>query len=108
MGVLRTELKSTLEKIRIGGKQVFKVWIHEDESNASGLTSTWEECMEKSRNADVFLILYNGRAGWLGSDSPVMDGVGICHLELMEAYNKAPVKVRSIQLTPLVDAKPGS
>jgi hypothetical protein len=108
MGVLRTELKSTLEKIKIGGKQVFNVWIHEDESNASGLTNTWEECMEKSRNADVFLLLYNGRAGWLGSDSPVMDGVGICHSELMEAYNKAPVKVRSIQFIPLVVAKPGS
>src|SRR2546430_789296 len=105
MEAIRTELKSGLEKVKIGGKQVFKVWIHEDESNASGLTSTWEECMEKSRNADVFLLLYNRRAGWLGSDSPVMDGVGICHSELMEAYNKAPVKVRSIQFTPLVDVK---
>lgn len=53
-------------------------------------------------------MLYNGRAGWLGSDSPVMDGVGICHAELMEAYNKAPVKVRSIQFTPPVVAKTGS
>ncbi len=108
MGALRRDMKSSLEKIKIGGRQVFKVWIHEDESNASALANTWDQCMEKSRNADVFLMLYNGRAGWLGSDSPVMDGMGICHEELSAAYDKAPAKVRSIQLTPLVAAKPGS
>lgn len=108
MGVLRRALKARLEKIELGGKQVFKVWIHEDESNSSGLTSTWEECMENSRDADVFIMLYNGRAGWLGSDSPVVDGVGICHAELSAAYDKAPAKVRSIQLHPLVKAAPDS
>ena len=108
MAVLRCDLKARLREIKLGGKQVFNVWIHEDESNASALTNTWDECMEKSRNADVFIVLYNGRSGWLGTDSPVRDGVGICHAELMEAYNKAPVKVRSIQFTPLVVAKPRS
>lgn len=108
MGVLRTDLKSRLEAIRIGRKQVFKVWIHEDESNAGALINNWEECMEKSRNADVFIVLYNGRAGWLGTDSPVKEGVGICHAELSAAYDKAPAKVRSIQFGPLVTADPGS
>lgn len=108
MGMLRTDLKSSLEKIRIGGKQVFKVWIHEDESNPSALVNNWEQCKQKSRDADVFIMLYNGRTGWLGSDSPVKDGVGICHAELSAAYDKAPVKVRSIQFTPLVAASPGS
>ena len=108
MGVLRTELKSSLEKIKIGGKQVFKVWIHEEESNPSALLNNWEQCKQKSRDADVFLMLYNGRAGWLGSDSPVNDGVGICHAELSAAFDKAPVKVRSIQFTPLVAASPAS
>ena len=103
--VLRLALKAKLERIKLGGKQVFKVWIHEDESNASGLTATWEECMEKSRAADVFIVLYNGRAGWLGTDSPVKNGVGICHAELSEAYSKAPAKVRSIQFMDLVNAE---
>jgi hypothetical protein len=74
MGALRLDMKSSLEKIKIGGKQVFKVWIHEDESNASGLANTWDACMEKSRNADVFIMLYNGRSRWVGTDSPVKDG----------------------------------
>jgi len=108
MAVLRRDLKSKLEEIKIGGRQVFQVWIHEDESDANGLTNTWEECMEKSRNADVFIVLYNGRSGWLGTDSPVKARVGICHAELSGAFDKSPAKVRSIQFGKLVDAKPGS
>jgi hypothetical protein len=102
LAVLRRAMKSQLEAIRLGGKQVFKVWIHEDESNASALQDNWEACLEKSRNADVFLVLYNGRAGWLGSSSPVKDGVGICHAELSAAFANAPAKVRSIQFKELV------
>ena len=67
--VLRRDLKSKLEEIEIGGKQVFRVWIHEDESNASAIMDNWEACIDKSRNADVFIALYNGRSGWLGSDA---------------------------------------
>jgi hypothetical protein len=106
--VLRRVLKSELERIEIGGKQVFKVWIHEDESNASAIMNNWEACINKSRNADVFIALYNGRSGWLGSDSPVKDGVGICHAELSAAFDKSPAKVRSIQFKELVVAKAGS
>jgi len=106
--LLRRDMKKKLEGIRLGGKQVFKVWIHEDESNAYALTNTWEQCIEKSRNADVFIALYNGRAGWNGDDSPVRDGLGICHAELSEAYNKAAAKVRSIQFKDLVMADAGS
>lgn len=106
--VLRRDLKTKLEDIKIGGKQVFKVWIHEDESNASALLNNWEECMEKSRDADVFIVLFNGRSGWLGADSPVKDGVGICQAELSAAFNNAPAKVRSIQFKALVKAEPGS
>lgn len=108
MGALRGDLKSRLEEIQIGRKQVFKVWIHEDQSNGNALTNTWEECMETSRNADVFIVLYNGRSGWLGSDSPVKHGVGICHAELSAAFNRAPAKVRSIQFEDLIPAKSGS
>ncbi|WP_298826310.1 hypothetical protein [uncultured Piscinibacter sp.] len=108
LSVLRCALKKRLEVIKLGGKQVFKVWIHEDESNAAALIDNWEACREKSRNADVFIMLYNGRAGWLGTDSPVKDGVGICHAELSAAFNKSPAKVRSIRLKELVKADAGS
>jgi hypothetical protein len=108
MGVLRSAMKATLERIKLGCKKVFDVWIHEDESNDSGLTNTWDQCMEKSRQADVFIVLYNGRAGWLGANCPLSDGVGICHAELSTAYDRAPSKVRSIQFTELVAAEAGS
>jgi hypothetical protein len=108
LGVLRQEMKAQLEAIRLGGKQVFRVWIHEDESNASALLNNWDECLEKAREADVFIVLYNGRSGWLGSDPLVKDGIGICHAELAEAYNRAPGKVRSIQFKTLVAATPKS
>lgn len=108
MDVLRRDMKARLEKIRLGGKPVFKVWIHEDESASGAELGTWETCLAKARAADVFLVLYNGRAGWLGTDSPVKDGVGICHAELSAAYDRAPVKVRSIQFSKPVAAAPGS
>ncbi|HRI13002.1 MAG TPA: hypothetical protein PLX89_08355 [Verrucomicrobiota bacterium] len=108
LAVLRRELKSRLEGIKIGGIQVFRVWIHEDESNTSALLNNWESCLEKARNADVFIMLYNGRAGWLGTDSPVRDGLGICHAEVAAAFDKAPGKVRSIQFRALIPAAPDS
>lgn len=108
LGVLREALKAKLEKITIGGKQVFKVWIHEDESNASALINNWDECLQKTRDADVFIALYNGRAGWVGDDNPVRNGLGICHAELSTAYNSSPAKVRSIQFKSPVAAEKGS
>ena len=108
MSVLRLAMKQRLEEIQLGGQQVFSVWIHEDESNTDALLGNWEVCLRNARKADVFIVLYNGRAGWTGANNPVRDGVGICHAELTEAYNKSPAKVRSIQFAPLVSAKPDS
>lgn len=105
---LRKDLKAKLEKITIGGKQVFKVWIHEDESNAGALINNWDECLEKARDVDVFIVLYNGRAGWVGDDNQVRNGLGICHAELSAAYNSSPAKVRSIHFKALVPAEKGS
>ena len=108
LGVLREDLKAKLEKIKIGGKQIFKVWIHEDESNAGALINNWDECLDKARDADVFIVLYNGRAGWIGDPQPFSNGLGICHAELSAAYNSSPAKVRSIHFKTLVPATAGS
>ena len=67
LSALRRVMKAKLGGMKIGGKQIFRVWIHEDESNASALMNNWDECLEKARNADAFIMLYNGRAGWLWS-----------------------------------------
>jgi len=97
MSVLRKAIKADLEGLRLAGEAVFRVWIHEDESIADGSQKSWDKCMSQARRADVFLMLYNGNAGWPGRSELFADQVGICHAELALAYNKAPSKVRSIQ-----------
>lgn len=96
MSVLRGAIQAALEGLRFGGEQVFRVWIHEPEAIAPGDETSWDKCINQARRADIFLMLYNGNAGWPGSSEPFADAVGICHAELAAAYSKAPAKVRSI------------
>ncbi len=107
MGKLRKAIKDAIEQIQPSGKILFDVWIHEDESHSQGSQNTWDTCMAKARQADVVLVLYNGRAGWPGTAKRLGDGIGICHAEFEEAFHSAPSKVRSIQF-PAKPAKPDS
>ena len=107
MSAVRRAMKSALEEIRFGGEQVFRVWIHEDEAVTPGDRSSWDTCMRHARQADVFLVLYNGNAGWPGTSERLGDHVGICHAEFEMAYNKTPGKVRSVQF-PEIEAEPDS
>lgn len=105
MSEVRQAIKEAVEAIQPAGHRVFDVWIHEDESHSAGDRNTWDTCMTKSRQADIFLVLYNGNAGWSGSSELLGDHVGICHAEFAEAFNKAAGKVRSIQF-PAITARP--
>ncbi len=107
MSAVRRAMKEALEAIRCSEEQIFRVWIHEDEAVSPGDQSSWDTCISRARRADVFLVLYNGNAGWPGSSERLGDQIGICHAEFEAAYNKAPGKVRSIQF-PVIAAKPKS
>ncbi|HIF00290.1 MAG: hypothetical protein ABGZ23_29035 [Fuerstiella sp.] len=107
MSELRKALKVELEKIKLGGKSVFEVWIHEDEDVLPGDQTSWDHCMSRARKADLMLVLYNGNAGWSGASSRIGDHVGICHAEFDEAFDRCPGKVRSVQL-PAIKAKKDS
>lgn len=96
MNTVREAIKAELEGLRFGGEQVFRVWIHEHEAVTPGDMTSWDKCMNQAKRADIFLMLYNGNAGWAGTSVQFADQVGICHAELAAAYNKAPGKVRSI------------
>ncbi len=96
MAVLRSAIQAELEGLRFGEEQVFRVWIHEPEAIAPGDQTSWDKCISQARRADIFLMLYNGNAGWSGNSEHFADAVGICHAELAAAYSKAPAKVRSI------------
>lgn len=107
ISILRKALKNELEELVIDGKKVFEVWIHEDESVTPGNKNSWDTCMNRAKKANVFLMLYNGNAGWSGSSEKLGDHVGICHAEFESAFNKTPSKVRVIKL-PKVSAKTDS
>ncbi len=107
MGTLREAIKEALEAIEFGGHQVFEVWIHEEQSEGAAAENAWDLCVGKSREADVFIALYNGNAGWTGEAETAGGGLGICHEEFQSAYNQSPSKVRLIQF-PAIEADPGS
>lgn len=104
---LRNALKNELESIILDDNQIFEVWIHEDESITPGDQNSWDTCIKNSKKADVFLMLFNGNAGWSDNSDQLGDHVGICHAEFEAAFNKTPGKVRIIQL-PLITPKPNS
>ena len=105
--ILRKALKKELESIQLNENQIFEVWIHEDESITPGDQNSWDTCINKSKKADIFLMLYNGNAGWSGNSDQLGDHVGICHAEFEAAFNKTPGKVRIIKL-PIIKAKANS
>lgn len=97
MAEVRKAIKNKLEDLQLFGMQVFKVWIHENEAVESGDKKAWDLCIKSAKQADIFLMLYNGNAGWPGTLEQYPDQLGICHAELAAAYGKAASKVRSIQ-----------
>jgi len=91
---LRTSLKSKLQEQKIGDAPLFDVWINEDAPPAPGDENSWEHCMEQAKNADIFICLYNGNAGWSKSGADI----GICHAELETALRTGRARVRLVKL----------
>ena len=90
---LRKELKKTIEAETLFGEALFEVWISE-EATQGGEKNFWEESLEQARQADVFVALYNGHAGWARPEALI----GICHDELRTALDQAPAKVRVVEV----------
>ncbi len=94
LSVIREELKASIEAEKIGGKEIFEVWINEDAPPNPADENSLEVCLKEARDADIFLCLYNGNAGWSVNKA----GNGICHDELMTAYNRSPGKVIAVSI----------
>jgi len=90
----RKELKKMIEDENLFGKNMFKVWINEDEPPQSFDETIWDKCLKQVREADIVIVLYNGEAGWLREN----DTIGICHAEVLEAVNVARGKVWGLTL----------
>ena len=91
---IRRRLKQEVEAFQVFGKDLFEVWINEETPAQGAQEDIWEVCIREARDCDILIALINGDAGWEGKDG----GIGICHAELMTGLNRAPAKVRLIEL----------
>jgi hypothetical protein len=92
---IRKELKKEIERLKVFGKQMFEVWINEEVPPHGGNWDSTEVCLRAVDDCDILLVLYNGNAGW----AEKVGGIGICHAELERGLNRAPGKVRSIDIS---------
>ncbi len=90
---IRGILKRKLEAEQLFGKNIFEVWINEDEPPADGTQDSWDKCMDEVRKADIVLCIFNGNAGWAKNPGEI----GICHAELKTALESEPNKVRLVK-----------
>jgi hypothetical protein len=90
---LRSELKTKIMETKLFDREIFDVWINEDESS-SGEQPSDEECLRQVRDADIVLVLYNGNSGWANRNGDI----GICHAELQDAWNLSPAKTYMIKI----------
>ena len=95
---VRDRLTADLQATLFTDDPLFNVWVNEASAALSGELTVEEHCRQKVDEADIVLVLYNGRAGWASQGLQ-----GICHTELQAARDRAPHKVRVVQL-PMVDS----
>jgi hypothetical protein len=92
---LRIKMKEEIEGTFVLGSRPFEVWINEDAAESAELDA-WDECMRQARECDIFVVLFNGNAGWTGTGENA--SIGICHAEFLTAYARAPAKVFLIDI----------
>lgn len=91
---IRRDLKKEIEDIRVGGDQIFEVWINEEAPPQGGRWDSWDVCLQAVKGCDILLVISNGDAGWASTETEI----GICHAELSTGLSVAPGKVRLIKL----------
>ena len=91
---IRRDIRDKLEAATLFSTPLFEVWINEDAPPAGLEQNSWEKCLASVRRADILIVLDAGHAGWALSGGDI----GICHAELMTAFNAAPGKVRIIPI----------
>jgi len=92
---LRVKMKKEIENTSVLGSRPYEVWINEDAAESTAL-GAWDECIRQARECDIFVVLFNGNAGWTGGGENA--SIGICHAEFLAAYARAPAKVFLIDI----------
>lgn len=96
LSVVRKDLKKKIEEEKIFSKELFKVWINEDNPSLDTTQTTWNRCLKESRDKDIVIVLYNGESGWTVDED---DSIGICHAEMLVAMNSSMEKVYLIDIS---------
>jgi hypothetical protein len=91
---VRRELQATLQEEQFCGYALLEVWINENAGAEDGTGDVWDQCLKQVDECDILVVIYNGHAGWTKEGG----AVGICHAELMRAWNLYPAKLRLIAL----------
>jgi hypothetical protein len=89
LSTVRKIARDEIKAITLFGKEVFEVWINEDEGPKSGDKSAQKACLEEVEKCDIFVALYNGNAGYRQES----ESIGICHQELEKVWSQAPGKM---------------
>jgi hypothetical protein len=96
-----TEVRKELEKqinslvLWKGQEPLFECWINETSTSANLSQTWWDESIQRSKEADIVIVFYNGEAGGGIKNGPI----GICEAEL-DAVLTDSKKVRVITLPP--------
>jgi hypothetical protein len=91
---VRLFLQQELEKELFLGEKFLQVEINET-FGMDATVDSYTICMQRSKEADLFIALYNGEAGW----GPDGNGIGICHAELDAALQASSKKVALIDIS---------
>jgi hypothetical protein len=81
---MRTHLRNELEKETLLGEGLWDVVINETDFDSPIALNAFDNCMAKTRESNVIIILYNGEAGWGSVD----ESNGICHEEFLIAVSE--------------------
>lgn len=99
---VRATIVSMIEGTRLFEMTLFEVWTNEDAVENAELTAR-ETCLKRVAEADIVIILYNGRSGWATHEG----GIGICHEEFQRAVMGGPQRAYVIEL-PKLDSENGA
>jgi len=76
---------------------VFGVWINEDDAAMPNPEDTWEACIRRARECDLFIAIFDGHSGWRAKAQTI----GICEAEMNAALQANPSKVLLVTLEPI-------
>ncbi len=101
LSAVRADIVTTLEALKVFRSTIVEVWTNED-AVESGELAARATCIKNVAEADIVLVLYNGRSGWATHEG----GIGICHEEFQQAVLSGPQRTYVIEL-PILPSEKG-